>query len=219
MLKPAPPGDFEAKAMFGIDGTEFLVIILVAVMVIGPKDMPKMLRAFARATARMRALAQEFRGHFDEAVRQADMQETVDSLKTVGDTVKGLDPRQHLREFYAALEKETELEREQRLQAENFAAGGADHAALAAIAPTAALPEPEPKAAGDFQPPEPVGAFAARALAAAGAGFADDACADAVDKAAACAVEGRAFVPFYRLPPEIAGKGALAAAARQESEL
>jgi len=203
--------------MFGIDGTEFLVIILVAVMVIGPKDMPKMLRAFARATARMRALAQEFRGHFDEAVRQADMQETVDSLKTVGDTVKGLDPRQHLREFYAALEKETELEKEQRLQAENFAADKADNTALTAIAPAAALPEP--KAAGDFQLPEPVGAFAARALAAAGAAFTDGSCDGAVDKAAACAVEGRAFAPFYRLPPEIAGKGALAAAARQESEL
>lgn len=107
--------------MFGIDGTEFLVIILVAAIVIGPKDMPGMLRAFAKGAARLRALAQEFRNHFDEAVRQADMQETADSLRDIGNSVKDLDPRRKLQEFYASLERQTAEEHEQRRLAEEKA--------------------------------------------------------------------------------------------------
>jgi len=115
--------------MFGIDVTEFLVILLVAALVIGPKDMPKMLRAFAEGMARLRALGQEFRGQFDAALRCADMQETADSFNELRNSVKDLDPRRKLQEFYASLEQETAEERQQRLAAAAHESGAAAEAA------------------------------------------------------------------------------------------
>jgi len=39
--------------MFGIDGIEFFIILIVIVVVVGPKDLPEMMRAFGQAMARM----------------------------------------------------------------------------------------------------------------------------------------------------------------------
>ncbi|KAA6205843.1 MAG: twin-arginine translocase subunit TatB [Candidatus Tokpelaia sp.] len=198
--------------MFGIDGIEFLVIILVAIMVIGPGDMPKMLRAFAQATARMRALAQEFRGHFDDAMRQADMQETVDSLKTMSDSVRELDPRRKLREFYASLENETILEKEQRLQAEEFAA----KARPAEKKPAEAKLRPVQTGRKTGQQAEPVGDFT-RCHAGEGEAWPQD---SNIDRLAAYAVEGRSFFTLYPLERQAVKNNAIkaAASARRESE-
>ncbi|WP_438721971.1 Sec-independent protein translocase protein TatB [Bartonella rochalimae] len=65
--------------MFGIDGSEFLVILLIFIIVVGPKDLPKMLRVIARAIAYMRSTANEFRHHFDDAIKQAEL----DDLKKI----------------------------------------------------------------------------------------------------------------------------------------
>lgn len=106
--------------MFGIDGIEFLIIILVAIIVIGPKDMLGMLRVFAGAAARIRAFSREFSGYFGDIMQQTDMEGVVRELKNAGKNIKELDSRYKIRKFYASLERETELEKTQRLQAEQF---------------------------------------------------------------------------------------------------
>lgn len=58
--------------MFGIDGLEFFVILLVLIIVVGPKDLPKMLRTIAKAMAYVRSTANEFRYQFDDAMRQVE---------------------------------------------------------------------------------------------------------------------------------------------------
>lgn len=66
--------------MFGIDGPEFLVILLVLIVVVGPKDLPKMLGTMARVMAYVRSKGNEFRHQFDDAMRQAqldDLQKTI----------------------------------------------------------------------------------------------------------------------------------------------
>ncbi|WP_246786435.1 MULTISPECIES: Sec-independent protein translocase protein TatB [Bartonella] len=82
--------------MFGIDGPEFIVILIVLIVVVGPKDLPKMLKAIGKATARMRSTANEFRRQFDEAMREAELD---DLQKTLSD-VKDLDPRKKLTEIF-----------------------------------------------------------------------------------------------------------------------
>jgi sec-independent protein translocase protein TatB len=57
--------------MFGIDSPELLVIAIVALVVIGPKELPGMLRSWGKWMAQMRGMAAEFRGHVDEMVRQS----------------------------------------------------------------------------------------------------------------------------------------------------
>lgn len=78
--------------MFGIDGPEFLVILLVLIVVVGPKDLPQMMRSFGKFVARMRTTANEFRQQFDDAMREADLDEVRKTLSEVAD----LDPRKKL---------------------------------------------------------------------------------------------------------------------------
>lgn len=63
--------------MFDIGWDELLLIALVALVVIGPKDLPVVLRTVGRWVARARALAGEFRSHVDDMMREAG----VDDMK------------------------------------------------------------------------------------------------------------------------------------------
>jgi sec-independent protein translocase protein TatB len=71
---------------FGIGYTELVVIALVAIIVIGPKDLPKVLRAFGRTMQKMRGMARDFQGHLDQAMREAGVDEIkkeISNLKTM----------------------------------------------------------------------------------------------------------------------------------------
>jgi sec-independent protein translocase protein TatB len=80
--------------MFDIGWTELLVIAVVLIVVVGPKDLPPMLRAFGKMTQRARKVAGEFRAQFDEALREADLDEV---RQTLSDAQK-LNPVNSLRE-------------------------------------------------------------------------------------------------------------------------
>ncbi|ATP12160.1 hypothetical protein BHOIPH791_10330 [Bartonella henselae] len=71
--------------MFGIDGLEFLVILLVLIVVVGPKDLPKMLKTMARAIAYVRSTANEFRHQFDDAIKQAELDDLQKTLSDMND--------------------------------------------------------------------------------------------------------------------------------------
>ncbi|WP_017196348.1 Sec-independent protein translocase protein TatB [Bartonella birtlesii] len=71
--------------MFGIDGPEFLVILLVLIVVVGPKDLPKMLKTMARAIAYVRSTANEFRYQFDDAMRQVEVDDFKKTLSDIND--------------------------------------------------------------------------------------------------------------------------------------
>ncbi|MGE3306190.1 MAG: Sec-independent protein translocase protein TatB [Rhizobiaceae bacterium] len=75
--------------MFDIGWTEMLVIAIVMIVVVGPKDLPKMLRTFGRTTSKMRAMAGDFRKQFDEALKEAeldDVKKSVDELRSLNPT-------------------------------------------------------------------------------------------------------------------------------------
>ena len=59
----------------GVGFSELVVIAVIALMVVGPKDLPLMLRKLGRHMARLRALANEFRTGLDELARQAELDE------------------------------------------------------------------------------------------------------------------------------------------------
>ena len=59
--------------MFDIGGGELLVIGIVALVVIGPKELPGLLRTAGNAMNKLRRMAAEFRGQFDEAMREAEI--------------------------------------------------------------------------------------------------------------------------------------------------
>jgi sec-independent protein translocase protein TatB len=89
--------------MFGIDSPELLVIAVVALVVIGPKELPGMLRSWGKWMAQMRGMASEFRGHVDEMVRQADLDDVKKQLTAnPGLDLQALDPT---REIKSALQE------------------------------------------------------------------------------------------------------------------
>lgn len=60
---------------FDVGGTELLVIAAVALIVVGPKDLPVLLRKLGQFVGRIRGMANEFRASFDEMARQSELDE------------------------------------------------------------------------------------------------------------------------------------------------
>jgi sec-independent protein translocase protein TatB len=84
--------------MFGIDSPELLVIAVVALVVIGPKELPGMLRSWGKWMAKARGMAAEFRGHVDEMVRQSELDEVKKQLEgTSGLDLQSLDPTKQIK--------------------------------------------------------------------------------------------------------------------------
>ncbi len=80
--------------MLDVGWTEILVIAIVLIIVVGPKDLPQMLRTFGRMVSKMRGMAGDFRQQFDEALREADLD---DLRKTIGEAQK-LNPLNTIRD-------------------------------------------------------------------------------------------------------------------------
>jgi sec-independent protein translocase protein TatB len=74
--------------MFDIGGGELLVIGIVALVVIGPKELPGLLRTAGTAMGKVRRMAAEFRSQFDEAMREAELEEAKKAFRTVDETAR-----------------------------------------------------------------------------------------------------------------------------------
>ena len=61
--------------MFDIGWTELLVIGIVALIVIGPRELPKTLRTIGQMMTKVRRMASEFQGQFNDAIREAELDE------------------------------------------------------------------------------------------------------------------------------------------------
>ncbi|HYI64865.1 MAG TPA: Sec-independent protein translocase protein TatB [Allosphingosinicella sp.] len=61
--------------MFGIDSGEILIIAVVALVVIGPKDLPRAMRTIGNFVGRARGMARHFRTGFDAMVREVDLED------------------------------------------------------------------------------------------------------------------------------------------------
>lgn len=61
--------------MFGIDSSELAVIALVALLVIGPKDLPRALRWVGQYVGKARAMSRHLRTGFDAMMREAELEE------------------------------------------------------------------------------------------------------------------------------------------------
>lgn len=61
--------------MFDVAPTELLLVAVIALLVIGPKDLPKAMRFVGHWVGRARGVARHFRSGFDEMVRQAELED------------------------------------------------------------------------------------------------------------------------------------------------
>ncbi|WP_147025632.1 Sec-independent protein translocase protein TatB [Methylobacterium oxalidis] len=88
--------------MLDMSWGEVMLIGGVALIVIGPKDLPKALRTVGQITGKLRRMAGEFQMQFNEAIREAELDEVrreVDGIKrTVGAGTQGFNPVQTIRD-------------------------------------------------------------------------------------------------------------------------
>jgi len=61
--------------VFGIDSSEFLLVALVALVVIGPKDLPRVMRTVGGWVGKGRAMSRHLRSGFDTMMREAELEE------------------------------------------------------------------------------------------------------------------------------------------------
>lgn len=87
--------------MFDIGWTEMLVIAIVMIVVVGPKDLPRMLRTFGKTTTKLRSMAGDFQRQFNEALKEAEL----DDVKKSVDELRGLNPASQLRKQLNPFEK------------------------------------------------------------------------------------------------------------------
>ncbi len=80
--------------MLDIGWSELAVIAVIALLIVGPKDLPRILRMAGRWAAKARSMAREFQGSIDDMVRESELDEvkksiekTVDLKKSIQDTV------------------------------------------------------------------------------------------------------------------------------------
>ena len=120
--------------MFDIGYSELLLIAVVALIVIGPKDLPRVMRTVGQWVGRARGMARHFRSGIDTMMREAELEE---------------------------MEKKWREENERILKDHPFANPLADPLALGALAevpppePEAPPPEPEAPPPGAEAPPAP----------------------------------------------------------------
>jgi len=78
--------------MLDMSWGEVMVIGAVALIVIGPKDLPRALRTVGQMTGKIRRMAAEFQGQFNEAMREAELDDVKRQIQGVNDSVTGLNP-------------------------------------------------------------------------------------------------------------------------------
>lgn len=97
--------------MFDFDAGKLIVIGLVALIVIGPKELPRVLRQLGQAISKMRRMAGEFQGQFMDAMREAEIDEIRKDVTKMTDAAKidvNFDPVQTVRnEIGGAIEGTT----------------------------------------------------------------------------------------------------------------
>ena len=143
--------------MFDISWTEFLLIGVVALIVIGPKELPGVLRTLGQWTRRVRSMAADFQGQFQEAMREAEMADLKKQVDDIAHDIKSYDPLKDMRTDVEAAGKDIQSSLEKPVMtdtnepasseaavAEDAAATTADTVALeAAEQPAAAISAPE----------------------------------------------------------------------------
>jgi sec-independent protein translocase protein TatB len=156
--------------MFNFGWGELVLIGIVALIAIGPKELPTVLRTLGQYMGKIRSMASEFQGQFQEALREAevaDLKKHADDLSSAVSDITNFDPvasTQH------ELEKSLESKPETSASEPSMAAGEPAVEESASVDPaptepvaTAALPEisvplpeaPEPVTEKDFAASEP----------------------------------------------------------------
>lgn len=160
--------------MFDVGWSELLLIGVVALIVIGPDDLPKLFHTLGRITARARAMAREFTSAMEDAAKSSGLDEAgktlrevntltskkslgLDALDRAASSFEKWDPKRPAQRLMAKPAAQPDPAQPDPASRSDSAAGDAAAAPLtaAAVSPPEPMPmpEPEPVEAGPVTPP------------------------------------------------------------------
>ena len=76
--------------MFDVGWSKLVLIGVIALIVIGPKELPTVLRTVGQWTAKIRRMAAEFQAQFNEALREAEMADLKNQVEEITDTARSI---------------------------------------------------------------------------------------------------------------------------------
>jgi len=134
--------------MFDISWTEFLLIGVVALIFIGPKELPAVLRTLGQWTRRIRSMAADFQNQFQEAMREAEMADLKKQVDDIAHDIKSYDPLKDVRsdveaagkDIQSSLEKPVMTSASEPAKAEEPVVQDAAATAIGPVAPDALEP-------------------------------------------------------------------------------
>jgi sec-independent protein translocase protein TatB len=161
--------------MFDIGWSELVVIAVVALIAIGPKELPAVLRTVGQYMGKIRRMASEFQGQFQEAMREAEMADIKKSVDEMTDAAKGVTDSFTNYDPLADVKKEVESFSTDPLGASAAASASSISPEAAApttpvplspdagieplaVAPAAEAPQPQPEASSETKPASGSGA-------------------------------------------------------------
>ena len=114
--------------MFDITSSKLLILGIVALLVIGPKDLPALLRTIGKYMGMIKRQAAEFRAQFDEAMRESEIHELTKSMESIQRTLPAMkkwtpglkDSLKNAGEEQTMLAEETDLKIEKLAQSPVF---------------------------------------------------------------------------------------------------
>ncbi|MDX5592818.1 Sec-independent protein translocase protein TatB [Pseudovibrio sp. SPO723] len=92
--------------MFDISWTELLLVGVVAIIVVGPKELPGMLRTLGKTIGTMRRMAGDFQSTFNDAIKEAEKQAGIDEMRRKADAAQNFDPLGDLKKSLSEEERE-----------------------------------------------------------------------------------------------------------------
>src|SRR2546423_13315516 len=141
--------------MFDISWGKLVIIGVVALIAIGPKELPAVLRTVGQYMGKIRRMASEFQGQFQEAMREAEMADLKKSVDEMTDVAKGFTDFDPL----ASVKKEVDSFAADPLATTPSASASPEAAAPGTPAPMssdATIPQSSPAIPPEVPQPQPV---------------------------------------------------------------
>lgn len=126
--------------MFDIGWTELLVVAVVMILVVGPKDLPRMLRTFGQTLGKVRRMANDFQSTINDALREAEKQADISDMKAAAEKAANFDPLGDITKAYP--QKHAGAAAKAQAASQTTPAASDD-------APAAGAPDPAPEPVAD----------------------------------------------------------------------
>ncbi len=132
-------------------GGEFIIVAAIALIVVGPKDLPKLLRQLGRFVGKMRGMADDFKASFEDMARQSeldDLRKEVEAMRTQNAPSIFNDVHNEMRALDSEVRDHLTLENQRQAmvppEAEPAAVPEVSEPQMEGLPPKSAAPEPAP---------------------------------------------------------------------------